>query len=164
MSYWNELLIISHCKCGIELGNDCSCEDEKKIPSHARIFYVDQCFSRMRSLGDIESDSDDDDDEEMDVDVDVGGHSDESILEVCDSDDDPEQESQEPQEKQEPQAGPSSAMFPETPTARRLPTSSSIESHFSQSASEISTASAGYQPGESDFEEFNISQRQVAGD
>lgn len=48
--YWDELLIISRCKCRIELGNDCTCEDEKKIPLHAKRFYIDQCGPRRCSL------------------------------------------------------------------------------------------------------------------
>lgn len=180
MVFWDELLIISHCKCGIELGNNCTCENEKKIPSHANFFYIDQCGPRARSLVDDEcdkSDSDDDDDDRMDIDdvdnaaqevdpagfhddifedLDLGAHSDVDTQEVSDNDD---------EALQGPRPGTSKEMFafPTAPKVRRIITSSSAGSRMPDSPpfSAISSASVGYSPGQSEVEEFNRSQGQL---
>lgn len=179
--FWDALLIISHCKCGIEMSENCTCEEEKKIPSHAKEFYIDQCGLRMRSLvddvSDVDSDSsvekmDIDDNENAGEDTDQPRFFDDSnIFEDLDLgyEDEPdyvfEQDlgDSEDEAQPEPQPGPSNEIFaiPAVPKDGRKITSSSIATQ-NFSISEISSVSTGYEPGQSDVEEFNKSQRELA--
>lgn len=57
---WNELFLISRCKCGIENGISCSCDTEDKIPLETIDFYKDQCSTRLLTLEVNEEDEADD--------------------------------------------------------------------------------------------------------
>lgn len=85
--YWDSVLILSHCKCGIERGNSCTCEEENKIPSHSKNFYIDQCGPRLRSFSDdSQSDADGESDDDVESDGDNRMEVDENAGELHDDD------------------------------------------------------------------------------
>lgn len=49
-SEWNELFLISRCKCKIESNEQCNCAAVHKIPQNAKEFYIDQIGPRLLSL------------------------------------------------------------------------------------------------------------------
>lgn len=56
-SYWNKLFRISQCKCSIEMGSECICPENKKIPKNLIRFFIDQCGPRHLNLNNINLDN-----------------------------------------------------------------------------------------------------------
>lgn len=44
---WRGLLMICACKCGVEIGLPCNCDQQKRIPLDVQAFFVDQCRLRL---------------------------------------------------------------------------------------------------------------------